>query len=62
MRSLPRMVLILVLGGLLVVTTPVGTGQGIHQSELLHPLLPHLHLVAGRLVSWLQNKLLQIHQ
>jgi hypothetical protein len=51
MRSLPPMVLILVLAALLVVTTPVGTGQGVHQSELLHPLLPHLHLVGGRLVT-----------
>lgn len=36
---------------LLVVTTPVGTGAGVHQFDLLHPLLPHAHLINGRLVT-----------
>ena len=39
-----------VLATLLVLTTPVGAGQGVHQGDLLHPLLPHLHFVNGRLV------------
>jgi hypothetical protein len=39
-----------VLATLLVVTTPVGTGQGVHQDDLLHPVLPHLHFVGGHLV------------
>ena len=46
-----RLVVIVVLAALLVVSTPVGTGQGVHQSELLQPLLPHVHLVGGRLVT-----------
>ena len=36
---------------LLVVTTPVGTGAGVHEFDLLHPLLPHTHLINGRLVT-----------
>jgi hypothetical protein len=36
---------------LLAVTTPIGTGEGVHQDELLHPVFPHTHLVAGRIVS-----------
>jgi hypothetical protein len=39
-----------VLATLLVLTTPVGAGQGVHQGELLHPILPHLHFINGRLV------------
>src|SRR5207302_8427822 len=39
-----------VLAALLVLTTPVGAGHGVHQGDLLHPLLPHLHFVNGRLV------------
>jgi hypothetical protein len=36
---------------LLAATTPVGTGDGVHRADLLHPLLPHLHLIDGRVVS-----------
>jgi hypothetical protein len=36
---------------LLMVTTPVGTGSGVHQGDLLHPLLPHVHLVNGKIVA-----------
>jgi hypothetical protein len=36
---------------LLVVTTPLGTGDGVHQADLLHPLLPHVHLINGRMVT-----------
>lgn len=38
-----------VLATLLVVTTPVGVGQGVHQGDLLHPAFPHMHFVNGRL-------------
>jgi hypothetical protein len=40
-----------VLAMLLIATTPVGTGQGVHQGDLLHPVLPHLHFVDGHFVS-----------
>jgi hypothetical protein len=36
---------------LLVLTTPQGTGDAVHQDDLLHPLLPHVHLINGRLVT-----------
>jgi hypothetical protein len=36
---------------LLSVTTPMGTGDAIHDSVLLHPLFSHSHLVNGRIVS-----------
>jgi hypothetical protein len=32
---------------LLVVLTPVGTGQGVHRDQLLDPLFPHIHLAGG---------------
>ncbi|HYY89743.1 MAG TPA: hypothetical protein VFA49_13170 [Chloroflexota bacterium] len=35
---------------LVVLTTPVGTGHGVHQADLLHPLLPHNHLVDGHII------------
>ena len=38
---------------LLASTTPVGTGAGAHQFDLLHPLFSHLHLVDGR---WLTHE------
>jgi hypothetical protein len=50
MRSLVAQVLVPVLATLLVLTTPVGTGEGVHQSELLHPVFPHTHLIDGRIV------------
>jgi hypothetical protein len=40
-----------VLSGLLILTTPIGTGHGVHQGELLHLVLPHLHFVGGHLVT-----------
>jgi hypothetical protein len=46
-----RSVLACVLSGLLIVTTPIGTGHGVHQGELLHLTLPHLHFVDGHLVT-----------
>ena len=36
---------------LLVVTTPMGTGDGLHQADVLHPLLPHVHLINGKVVT-----------
>ena len=35
----------------LATTTPVGTGAGLHQFELLHTLFGHVHLVNGRVVA-----------
>jgi hypothetical protein len=32
---------------LLVVLTPVGTGQGAHRDQLLDPLFPHVHIGSG---------------
>ncbi len=36
---------------MLVVTTPLGTGDSVHQDELLHPVFPHVHLIDGHIVS-----------
>jgi hypothetical protein len=46
-----RAVVACVLSGLLIVTTPIGTGHGVHQGELLHLVLPHLHFVGSHLVT-----------
>jgi hypothetical protein len=51
MRWLPETLLVFVLATLLVVTTPIGTGEGVHQDQILHPVLPHLHMINGRIVS-----------
>ena len=51
MRSLPATLLAFLLLLMLAVTTPMGTGDGIHDSVLLHPLFSHSHLVDGRIVS-----------
>jgi hypothetical protein len=32
---------------LLVVLTPVSTGQGMHRDQLLDPLFPHIHFAGG---------------
>lgn len=32
---------------LLIVLTPVGTGQGAHRDQLLDPLFPHVHFADG---------------
>ena len=50
-RSLAVQLVVPLLASLLVLTTPVGTGQGVHANELLHPVLPHVHLINGRIVS-----------
>ena len=49
-RSLAPLVTF-VLAMLLVSTTPIGTGGGVHQFDLVHPLFSHLHLYAGRLLT-----------
>lgn len=46
-----------VLAMLLIGTTPVGTGGGVHQFSLVHPLFSHVHLYAGRLLTHEQLKL-----
>ena len=47
-----RPLLACVLSGLLIVTTPIGTGHGVHQAELLHLALPHLERSsAGRILA-----------
>ncbi len=48
---LPGYVIAFVLTLLLASTTPVGTGAGVHQFDLLHPLFNHMHLINGRLVT-----------
>lgn len=48
---LPGYVIAFALGVLLATTTPVGTGAGVHQFDLLHPLFSHVHLINGRLVT-----------
>ena len=44
MRSLLTALLGYVLALLLLGTSPVGTGQGVHQNQLLDALVPHVHL------------------
>ena len=50
MRSVPATLLAFVLLLLLSVTTPTGTGDGVHNAVLLHPLFTHTHLIDGRIV------------
>jgi hypothetical protein len=51
MRRLPGYSIAFVLAVLLLATTPVGTGVGLHQLELVHPLFSHLHIVDGRMMT-----------
>ncbi|HEY2596278.1 MAG TPA: hypothetical protein VGK33_20490 [Chloroflexota bacterium] len=48
---LPGYLIAFALALLLASTTPVGTGSGVHQFDLLHPLFNHMHLVNGRLMT-----------
>src|SRR3954451_8648071 len=50
-RSVPATLLAFLLLLLLSVTTPTGTGDGVHSALLLHPLFAHTHLINGRIVS-----------
>ncbi len=43
LRELARL-LCPILAGLLVILSPMGTGQGSHRDQLLDPLFPHIHL------------------
>jgi len=45
---------------LLVVLTPVGTGQGAHRDQLLDPLFPHIHLAGG--LTTTQSAAMQVAQ
>src|SRR5207244_1525170 len=51
MRLLPGFSLPLVLALLLIGTTPTGTGVGLHQFDLIHPLYAHVHIVNGQVLS-----------
>ena len=48
---LPGYLIAFVLAVLLCTTTPVGTGAGVHQLNLLHPLFGHVHVVNGRVIT-----------
>lgn len=49
-RSVPATLLAFLLLLMLSVTTPTGTGDGVHSAVLLHPLFAHTHVVDGRIV------------
>ena len=49
-----------ILGLLLVVLTPVGTGTGAHRDQLLDPLFPHVHLSGG--LTTTQSAAMQVAQ
>jgi hypothetical protein len=51
MRSLLGQLVAQLLAVFLLLTTPFGTGDGLHQNELLHPVLPHVHTINGQIVS-----------
>jgi hypothetical protein len=51
MRLLPGFSLPLVLALLLIGTTPTGTGVGLHQFDLIHPLFAHVHIVNGHVLT-----------
>lgn len=46
----------MLLATLLMLTTPVGAGQGLHANMLLDPVIPHVHLLDGRVVTDAQLK------
>jgi hypothetical protein len=48
---LPAHFVVFTLALLLVSTTPMGTGTGVHQFDLVHPLFEHVHLVNGRMLT-----------
>ena len=51
MRYMPGYSLVFVLVVLLVSTTPMGTGTGVHAFDLVHPLFSHIHVVGGRVMT-----------
>jgi hypothetical protein len=48
---LPGYLVAFILTLLLAGTTPVGTGAGVHQFDLLHPVFGHVHMINGRVVT-----------
>lgn len=51
MRSLVSALLGYVLAVMLIGSSPVGTGQGVHNNQLLDALIPHVHFVNGQQVQ-----------
>ncbi len=51
MRLLPGSSIAFVLALLLIGTTPMGTGVGTHQFDLIHPLFSHVHIVNGQVLT-----------
>jgi hypothetical protein len=51
MRLVLNLVLLYVLALLLVGTSPLGTGQGAHQNQLLDALIPHVHFLDGQRIE-----------
>src|SRR5436309_1097881 len=51
MRLVLNLLLLYVLAFLLVGTSPVGTGQGTHQNQLLDSLIPHVHFLDGQRIE-----------
>jgi hypothetical protein len=51
MRLLPGFSIPFVLAVLVIGTTPTGTGAGLHQFDLVHPLFSHVHIVNGRVLT-----------
>jgi hypothetical protein len=51
MRVLPSFSIALLLALLLIGTTPIGTGNGAHQFDLVHPLFAHVHIVNGQVLT-----------
>jgi hypothetical protein len=49
-----------ILAVLLVVLSPIGTGQGVHRDQLLDPLFPHVHFGNGP--TTMQTAALQTYQ
>jgi hypothetical protein len=50
-RYLPAHLVAFTLALLLVGTTPTGTGAGVHQFDVLHPLFSHVHVINGRVMT-----------
>jgi hypothetical protein len=51
MRALVSPLLVPLLVALLAMTTPVGSGDAVHQNQLLDPVLPHVHILDGKVVT-----------
>lgn len=51
MRFWPGYCVAFLLALLLIGTTPVGTGMGVHQFDLIHPLFTHTHVVNGQVLT-----------